>query len=156
MRMNDSKTPPRAWDAVDEALARIRACRGMPEFVDRASELVLLGCRAEAVSIGLIVDGVWSSWLSAGRLEFLQAAGALPSLPMHVDDASDWEQSVMCSRHAGSRELEPAEDGRCVFLTTVMAGNDALGLLHVVAEANVLPQIVQCCAMPPCSLSRRR
>ncbi|MCU1482562.1 MAG: LuxR family transcriptional regulator [Subtercola sp.] len=143
--MNDSAAVPAGWDLVDEALARIRACRGMPEFIQRSCALVLAGCAAESVALGRIVDGVWVSWLRAGRLELLQVSGALPALPMPLNDASGGEQQVVCFRQTISRELAPP-DGRRVLLAAVTAGDDALGLLHVVGGAHLDPQIVQSCA----------
>jgi DNA-binding CsgD family transcriptional regulator len=146
MRMNDSESPPPAWEVVDEALARIRACRGMPEFIDNACEQVLVGCEAESVALGRIVDGAWVSWLRTGQLEPLHSCGALPSHPIPVDDASSWEQRVVRSRQTISRAIAQAEGGRRVLVAAVMAGDEALGLLHVVGGAHLVPQIVQSCA----------
>jgi DNA-binding NarL/FixJ family response regulator len=134
------------WDTLDGALADIRACRSMPEFTDRACELALLGCEADAVALGRIADEVWAPWLQAGREGLLQSGGALPPGPVAVDDAPALERQVIRSRRTGSRELAPAPDVRRVVLAAVVAGNHVLGLLHVVGGANLMPEIVQTCA----------
>jgi DNA-binding CsgD family transcriptional regulator len=144
--MNGSETVPAGWDVADEAFARIRAFRSMPEFIDRACDVALIGCGAEAVALGRIVDGVWTPWLRAGRLELLLSCGALPSLPMPLNDARSWERQVVQSRQVISRELSPGEDGRLVFLAAMLAGDDALGMLHVVCGKGLDQGIVQACA----------
>jgi DNA-binding CsgD family transcriptional regulator len=144
--MNDSETLPARWDLLDEALARLRTCHRMPEFVDLACKLTLSGCGAEAVALGRIVDGVWGSWLHTEGQELLQSCGALPSSPVRVNDASAAEQQAVGSRSAVSRDFESADRSRRVVLAAVLAGDEVLGLLHVAGGPELVPDIVQTCA----------
>lgn len=79
------------WDLLDTTLVTLRTCATVGELTERACELAMRGCGAEAAALGRWVADVWTPWLRAGRVELLevgeQAAHPVSATDVVVRDA---------------------------------------------------------------------
>jgi DNA-binding CsgD family transcriptional regulator len=129
------------WDALDQALAELRACRSVRELADRACPLAVVGCGADAVALGRVAGGVWAPWLRAGQTWLLEPCGTIPSVPVTVDDAPAVERQMI--RTARPPAYGPAPGGRSVLVAAVTSPDSphrVLGLLHVVTATGTAPE----------------
>jgi DNA-binding NarL/FixJ family response regulator len=109
-----------AWDALDDGLAKLRACRDMGEIADQIGALALSSCGTDRVALGRIRDEVWSPWLEASATQ--GAVSLVPDAPTALKDV-------------------PVENE--VIVAEVRSGGVVVGLLHVAANGVVERAIVQ-------------
>jgi DNA-binding CsgD family transcriptional regulator len=73
-----------SWDRLDAALVTLRTCATVEDLVDRACELAVQGCGAEAAALARVTDGRAVPWLQAGRPDLLDSLPVEPPLPAEV------------------------------------------------------------------------
>jgi DNA-binding CsgD family transcriptional regulator len=125
------------WDTLDAALATLRLCRAVAELTERAGELALSGCRAEAAAIGRVTDGVWIPWLRTGETSLLETDEMVPAAPVQVDDAPTLEQQVIRFGRTGVRHLSTSSTsagGRQIVVAAVASAGTVLGMLHIIGR----------------------
>lgn len=121
--MVDRKDAPAwrtAWDALDDGLAKLRACRDVGEIADQVGTLALSACGADRVALGRIRGEVWSPWLEASVAQ--AAVSLVPDSPTVLKDL-------------------PVGDE--VIVAEVRCDGAVVGLLHVAANDVVERAIVQ-------------
>lgn len=124
-----------AWDRLDATLATLRTATSVAELVERACELAVEGCGADAAAVGRVTGGVWTPWLRTGRPALFESEEIVPAGPVPLAGARPFEEQVLGSGGTALRELsdqqaEPAV--RQVAVAAITAGDTVLGLLHVV------------------------
>lgn len=141
--MNASERVDRLrWDTLDTTLATLRLCGSVGELTDRAGELALTGCRAEAVALGRISNAVWTPWLRAGETSLLETDATVPSDPVQVDDAPALEQQVIRLGRTDMRRLSTSSGRRQMVVAAVPSAGIVVGLLHVIGR-NLDAEIVE-------------
>lgn len=137
-----------AWDRLDGALVRLRRCRTATELLERAGELALHGCGADAVVLGRVTDGTWVPWLRSGEAAPLGSDDFVPAGPEPLADAWPVEERVLGSGRTAVRDLPGEAATRHVVIAALTTGGaltggsgTALGLLHV-AGADLRVEIV--------------
>lgn len=108
------------WDALDDGLAKLRACRDVGEIADQVCTLALSSCGADQVALGRVTDQVWSPWLEASATQ--DAVSLVPDTPTALNDL-------------------PVENE--VIVAEVRSDGAVVGLLHVAANGVVERAIVQ-------------
>jgi DNA-binding NarL/FixJ family response regulator len=134
-----------AWDALDDGLAELRACRDTDELVNRACTLAMSCCRSDHVALGRIRDGVWSPWRAASASDDMMplvpgAPTALEELPTEREVARTGRPVVGgITGHERRRAGSPRAD---VIVAGVSSGATVVGLLHVATDGDTQPAIV--------------
>jgi DNA-binding NarL/FixJ family response regulator len=108
-----------AWDALDDGLAELRACRDLDELASQACTLAMSCCGSDQVALGRVRDGVWSPWLEAS--------------------ATDGMSLVPCT----PTPLEELPTEHDVIVAEVRSNGAVVGLLHVAANGAAQQAIVQ-------------
>jgi DNA-binding CsgD family transcriptional regulator len=123
------------WDTLDDALAALRLCRAVGDLTERAGELALAGCRAEAVAIGRVTDGMWIPWVRAGETWLLETDETVAADPVRVDDAPTLEQQVIRFGLTGMRHMSTTSSrGRQMVVAAIASAGTVLGLLHIIGR----------------------
>ena len=122
------------WDTLDDALAALRLCPAVGELTERAGELALAGCRAEAAAIGRVTDGMWIPWVRAGEASLFETDETVPADPVPVDDAPTLEQQVIRFGLTGMRHISTSSGGRQIVVVAIAPAGTVLGLLHIIGR----------------------
>jgi DNA-binding CsgD family transcriptional regulator len=133
-----------AWDRMDATLVTLRTATSVAELAERACELAVQGCSAEAAAVGRVTGGVWTPWLRSGRPALFDSEEIVPPGPVSLAGTRPFEEQVLVSGGTALRELsgergEPAV--RQVAVAAITTGETVLGLLHV-AGADLSVEIV--------------
>lgn len=127
---------------MDATLATLRMCTSMAELVDRAGELAVEGCSAEAASVGQVTDGVWVPWPRSVLPILLGSGDTVSAGPVQVADARTVERQVISSGQTVVCDQPEATGGGKVVVAAIAAHDAVLGVLHVMGH-DLMVEVVE-------------
>jgi DNA-binding NarL/FixJ family response regulator len=137
-----------AWDALEDGLDELRACRDADELADQVCTLAMSCCGADRVALGRIRDGVWSPWRAAAVTDDMlslvpRTPTALEELPTEREVALTGRTLVRGGpgRDRPRTNLSKAEAE--VIVASVRSAGMVVGLLHVAPDGIAQPAIVE-------------
>jgi DNA-binding NarL/FixJ family response regulator len=137
-----------AWDVLEHGLAELRACRDADELADQACTLAMSCCRADRVALGRIRDGVWSPWRAASATDDMvslvpRTPTALEELPTEREVALTGRTVVRARPHGSRLRTDSSTAGTEVIVAGVRSAGTVVGLLHVAANDDTQPAVVE-------------
>jgi DNA-binding CsgD family transcriptional regulator len=137
-----------AWDALDDGLIELRACRDADELADRACIVAMSCCGADRVALGRIRDGVWSPWRAAAAADDMgplvpRGPTALEELPTEREVVRTGLTGVRGTADRDRRRTGSPGAEAEVIVAGVRGGGAVVGLVHVATSREAQPAIVE-------------